>query len=82
MQQNNNDNNNIAEDEISLKELILKIKDWYRFLLTKWIIIVAAGIIGGAIGVGYAFTQKATYTASLSFALKNLAVVAFLAHLA
>ena len=71
MQQNNNDIQNIAEDEISLKELILKIKDWYRFLLTKWLVIVAAGIIGGAIGVGYAFTQKATYTANLSFALED-----------
>jgi uncharacterized protein involved in exopolysaccharide biosynthesis len=71
MQQNNNEMNNIAEDEISLKELILKIKDWYRFLLTKWLVIIAAGIIGGAIGVGYAFTQKATYTASLSFALED-----------
>ncbi len=71
MQQNNNDIQNIAEDEISLKELILKIKEWYRFLLTKWVVIVTAGIIGGAIGVGYAFTQKATYTASLSFALED-----------
>jgi hypothetical protein len=71
MQQNNNNIQNIAEDEISLKELILKIKDWYRFLLTKWILIVAAGIIGGTIGVGYTFTQKATYTASLSFALED-----------
>jgi uncharacterized protein involved in exopolysaccharide biosynthesis len=71
MQQNNNYIQNTAEDEISLKELILKIKDWYRFLLSKWLIIVAAGIIGGAIGVGYAFTQKATYTASLSFALED-----------
>ena len=69
--QNNNQINNIEQDEISLKELILKIKDWYRFLLTKWVVIVAAGIIGGAIGVGYAFTQKATYTASLSFALED-----------
>jgi uncharacterized protein involved in exopolysaccharide biosynthesis len=66
-----NVNQNIEQDEISLKELLLKIKDWYRFLLTKWLIIVAAGIIGGAIGVGYAFTQKATYTASLSFALED-----------
>lgn len=62
---------NIEQDEISLKELIFKIKDWYRFLLTKWVVIVASGIIGGAIGVGYAFTQKATYTASLSFALED-----------
>ena len=71
MQQNTNEIQNIAEDEISLKELILKIKDWYRFLLSKWIVLVAAGIIGGAIGVGYAFMQKPTYTASLSFALED-----------
>jgi len=55
MQQNNNDIQHIEQDEISLKELLLKIKDWYRFLLTKWVVIVAACIIGGAIGVGYAF---------------------------
>ena len=61
----------IEQDEISLKELILKIKDWYRFLLTKWLVIVAAGIIGGAIGVGYAFMQKPEYTANLSFALED-----------
>ena len=71
MQQNNNDIQNIQQDEISLKELILKIKDWYRFLLSKWIVLVAAGIIGGAIGVGYAFMQKPSYTASLSFALED-----------
>jgi uncharacterized protein involved in exopolysaccharide biosynthesis len=71
MQQNNNEINNIAEDEISLKELILKIKDWYRFLLTKWLVIVAAGIIGGAIGIGYAFLTKPEYTANLSFALED-----------
>jgi uncharacterized protein involved in exopolysaccharide biosynthesis len=69
--QTNNQINNMEQDEISLKELLLKIKDWYRFLLTKWVVIVAAGIIGGAIGVGYAFTQKATYTASLSFVLED-----------
>lgn len=71
MQQNNNDIQNIAEDEISLKELILKIKDWYRFIVSKWIVLVAAAIIGGAIGVGYAFMQKPIYTASLSFALED-----------
>jgi uncharacterized protein involved in exopolysaccharide biosynthesis len=71
MQQNTNDIQNTTEDEISLKELVLKIKDWYRFLLTKWLVIVAAGIIGGAIGVGYAFFTKPEYTASLSFALED-----------
>jgi uncharacterized protein involved in exopolysaccharide biosynthesis len=71
MQQNNNEINTIAEDEISLKELVLKIKEWCRFLLTKWVVIVAAGIIGGAIGVGYALFTKPEYTANLSFALED-----------
>jgi len=71
MQQNNNDIQNIQEDEISLKELILKLQDWYRFILSKWVVLVAAGIIGGAIGVGYAFFTKPEYTASLSFALED-----------
>jgi len=71
MQQNNNDIQHIVEDEISLKELIFKLQEWYRFLLSKWIVLVLAAIIGGAIGVGYAFTQKPEYTASLSFALED-----------
>ena len=71
MQQNTSNIQKIDQDEISLKELILKIKDWYLFLISKWAVLVAAGIIGGAIGVGYAITQKATYTASLSFALED-----------
>jgi uncharacterized protein involved in exopolysaccharide biosynthesis len=71
MQQNNNDIQNIAEEEISLKEFIFKIKDWYRFLLSKWVVLVAAGIIGGAVGVGYAFFTKPEYTANLSFALED-----------
>jgi uncharacterized protein involved in exopolysaccharide biosynthesis len=71
MQQNNNEINNIAEDEISLKELILKIKDWYRFLLSKWIVIVVVVIIGASGGLGYAFLNKTEYTANLSFALED-----------
>jgi uncharacterized protein involved in exopolysaccharide biosynthesis len=71
MQQNTNNIQNIAEDEISLKELVLKIKYWYRFLLSKWIVLVAAGIIGGAIGIGYAIFTKPEYTANLSFALED-----------
>jgi uncharacterized protein involved in exopolysaccharide biosynthesis len=62
---------NIEQDEISLKELILKIQDWYRFLISKWIVLLVAGIIGGGIGVGYALIQKPTYTANLSFALED-----------
>ncbi|MDP1811996.1 MAG: Wzz/FepE/Etk N-terminal domain-containing protein [Sediminibacterium sp.] len=60
-----------SNDEISLKELILKIKEWVIYLKTKWVIILAFGIIGAGIGYGYAYFQKPTYTATLTFALED-----------
>jgi uncharacterized protein involved in exopolysaccharide biosynthesis len=58
-------------DEISLKELILKIKEWYQFLLTKWKLIILMGVIGGVIGFTYAYRQPITYKAVLTFALEE-----------
>jgi len=61
----------IANDEISLKELLQKVKEWYNYLLSQWKIIVLSGIIGAAIGLTYSFVKKPIYTASLSFALED-----------
>jgi len=58
-------------DEISLKELIQKIKEWVSYLKTKWKIILLAGIIGASIGIVYALFQKPTYKAVLTFALEE-----------
>jgi len=58
-------------DEISLKELVDKAKEWYAYLLSQWKIIVLAGIIGAALGLTYSFTKKPVYTATLSFALED-----------
>jgi hypothetical protein len=65
------DNKNIESDEISLKELIIKLKEWYFYLLSRWKIILLAGIIGSALGLTYSFIKKPIYTASLSFALED-----------
>ncbi|MFV5692488.1 Wzz/FepE/Etk N-terminal domain-containing protein [Flavobacterium sp. LT1R49] len=62
---------NIASDEISLKELIEKAKDWVAYLFSQWKIIVLAGIIGAALGLAYSFSKKPVYTATLSFALED-----------
>jgi len=62
--------NNIQQsqnDEISLKDLILKIKEIWRYLLSKWLIIVIIGVLGGALGIVYALTKEKEYTANLSF---------------
>jgi uncharacterized protein involved in exopolysaccharide biosynthesis len=58
-------------DEISLKELILKIKEWYLFLLTKSKLIILVGLFGGLIGFTYAYFQKPIYKAVLTFAMED-----------
>ena len=58
-------------DEITLKELLLKAKEWYVFLLSKWKTIVLAGSIGALLGLGYSFTKKPVYTATLTYALED-----------
>jgi hypothetical protein len=60
-----------AKDEISLKELIDKGKEWFFFLLSQWKIIVLAGFIGAVLGLTYSFIKKPIYTATLSFALED-----------
>jgi hypothetical protein len=58
-------------DEISFKELIFKLKEWFDYLVSKWKIIFVVSLIGGLLGLGYSLLQKPTYTASLSFALEE-----------
>jgi hypothetical protein len=62
---------NFDNDEISLKELILKIKEWFAFLKSKWKTIFLAGIIGGFIGLTIAWFEKPTYKATLTFAMEE-----------
>jgi hypothetical protein len=61
----------MKNDEITLKELLLKVKEWYTFLLFKWKTIVLAGIVGAILGLGYSFTKKPIYTATLTYALED-----------
>lgn len=61
----------VQNDEISLKELIEKGKEWYAYLLSQWKVIVLAGVIGAGLGLTYSFIKKPVYTATLSFALED-----------
>lgn len=62
---------NIEQDEMSVKDMILKLKEWFHYLLSKWVIILIAGIIGGIFGFVNAYSKKPLYIAELSFALEN-----------
>jgi hypothetical protein len=61
----------VQNDEISLKELIEKGREWFSYLLSQWKIIILAGMIGAGLGLAYSFSKKPVYTASLSFALED-----------
>lgn len=66
-----NINNQNGEQELSFKEVILKLKGWINYLKTKWVIIVLASVLGAATGLTYALLKKPTYIATLSFALED-----------
>lgn len=55
------------DDEISLKELIDKAIEIWRYLLSKWMIIVFLGIGGAGIGFFWAGSKPVKYTAKINF---------------
>jgi hypothetical protein len=61
----------VQNDEISLKELLEKVREWKSYLVSQWKIILLAGAIGAALGLTYSFIEKPVYTASLSFVLED-----------
>ncbi|MFD1629026.1 Wzz/FepE/Etk N-terminal domain-containing protein [Pseudopedobacter beijingensis] len=62
---------NTADDEISLKDLILKIKEWISYLCSKKWTIIIAGLIGGVLGLTYSLIKKPIYTATTTFVLES-----------
>jgi hypothetical protein len=65
-------NQTYQDDEISLKELIEKGKALFSYFMGyKWVII-AAGLLGGGIGFGYAhFFNVVEYESKLTFAIEE-----------
>jgi uncharacterized protein involved in exopolysaccharide biosynthesis len=65
------DQQQIDNDEISLKELIQKIQEWIAYLKTQWKLILGIAALGGIIGFAYASFQKANYLATTTFVLEE-----------
>ena len=61
----------IDDDEISLKELIQKIQEWIAYLKTQWKLIIGIAALGGIIGFTYASFQKPSYLATTTFVLEE-----------
>lgn len=67
-----NTNQELAQSgDISVKEIILKMKEWFAYLRSKWLIIFLFGILGGGLGFSYAYFSKPVYTATTTFVLED-----------
>lgn len=57
--------------EISLRELLIKFGEWWRFLLGKWLIICICGIVGAGLGLTLALIKKKSYVGELTFVMED-----------
>lgn len=59
------------DDELSTKELIVSIQNWARYLWSKRLILIVAGLVGGALGLWYAFEKTPLYSATTTFVVES-----------
>jgi hypothetical protein len=65
--------NNVEIDsgDVSIKELLIKLKNWSSILKPRLKLILALGLLGGSLGYGITFLVKPTYKAVLTFAMEE-----------
>ncbi len=61
----------IDNDDISLKELIQKIQEWFRYLKTQWKLIFTIAAFGAILGFSIASFLKPEYIATTTFVLEE-----------
>lgn len=61
----------VPNNKFTFKDAFIKGREWFNFLLSKWLIIVVVGLLGGGLGFFYAWLQKPSYKATLTFALED-----------
>ena len=67
----NLNNGEVKSDEVSLKEAILKIKFWARYLISKWFYIGIVAGLGAAYGLFTEYYKKPIYKGTISFIIEN-----------
>lgn len=56
-----------ASAELTFKHIVSAAVDFIKFLFSKWLILLIFGITGGVAGIAYAWVQKSSYEAVLTF---------------
>lgn len=60
-----------ASQEISLKDFIIQTRSWFRYVLSKWLIVLLVAVCVASLGIIYALRSDPQYTASVSFVLST-----------
>lgn len=60
-----------AKEELSLKDVVGKARQWGHYLKTQWIKILVIGIVGGAIGYFNSELKKTEYKAVVRFTIES-----------
>lgn len=60
-----------VEKELSIKLIILKIGELYRFVLANFVFVLVFGIIGVLCGIAYAWVKPPVYQATLTFTTQD-----------
>jgi hypothetical protein len=63
--------NSKPASEISLKEVLLKLGEWNRYLFSRKLLILGFTLVGAVLGVTYSIFKKPVYTAKSVFALEE-----------
>lgn len=56
---------------MSIKEIIISLKNWSIYILNYWLHIVIVGVIGASCGFYYAFQQPVNYSAKTTFIIEE-----------
>jgi hypothetical protein len=57
--------------EVSAKDIIIKLQLLYRFILSKWLLILLFALLGAVVGLAYAWYKKPLFTAKTTFVLED-----------
>jgi hypothetical protein len=62
---------NSSNGEVSVKEVVLIIGNSYRYVRSKWLVILLLFVLGALLGFGYSMYRKPLYTATTTFVLES-----------
>ncbi|MEV4882986.1 lipopolysaccharide biosynthesis protein [Chitinophaga ginsengisegetis] len=60
-----------GEQELSLRTIVLTMREWLRFLWRKKFLIIFVAFIGAVLGLSYAFINKPMYKGELTFVMED-----------